>query len=208
MSHEAFYPMLLAELPGCPLPLVRSALNRSAAEFCAASLAWQEDLDPIQVATGIAEYELDLPADSQLVVIRKGELKINGRPLLPISNASAVNPSVTGSPTHYFQRGYGAVGLYPNPSDATGLLMTVRAVLKPTATASSLPAILADRYYEGVSEGAKAILKRMPGKAWSDPAGAALSYQLQKTEAAKARISNEAGFVAGSMSMTPRKYGR
>lgn len=206
-KHDALYPLILAEVPGCPLMTVKTALNRAAADFCTGSLAWQEDLDPIFVAAGIAEYDLDVPAGSQLVVIREGEVKLNGRKLLPIKAPAAIDPAVTGLPSHYAQRDYGALLLYPKPTEAAGSL-TVRAVLKPTLTATTLPDILIDRYYEAVTEGAKAFLKRMPNQPWTDPPGAATAYALHSRRTAEARVSAEMGLVAGSMQMKPRAYGR
>ena len=206
-THDVFYPLILAEAPGCPLMTVKTMINRAAAEFCDKSLAWQSDLDPIPLVSNVSEYALTLPADSQLVVIREGEIKLNGKRLTAIHTPEAIDPAVTGTPSHYAQRTFTEVLLYPKPVDVSGLLLTVRAVLKPTLTAATLPDVIANRYYEAITEGAKAFLKRMPNQPWSDPAGAATAYQLFGIKTAEARISAEMGNVAGSMTMKPRLYG-
>lgn len=206
-SHESLYPLITIEAMGCPAMAIDTAINRAAAEFCAGSLAWQEDLDAIYLSNGVAEYDLDLPRGSQLVVIRAGEVKIGGRALIAHMAPERIDPSVTGNPSHYYQRGYGSIALYPKPADSAGQMLTVRAVLKPTLTTTTLPDVLVDRYYEAIAEGAKAILKRIPNQPWSDPAGAGPAYQLFKQKTAEARISSEHGNVAGSMKVRPRRYG-
>lgn len=204
-QHDALYPLILAETPGCPLPMVRTAINRAAADFCTNSLAWQADLSVIPVTAGVAQYSLLLPDDADLVVIREGAARLSGRKLKSL-DYSLIVPGVTGLPTHIAQASYGAVVLYPEPTDSA--VLTIRATLKPTITALSLPEDLVSRYHEAISEGAKAILKRMPNQPWSDPQGAATAYALHTKRTAEARISVEMGRMGGSMQMKPRAYGR
>ena len=60
---------------------------------------------------------------------------------------------------------------------------------------------------EAIASGALAILKRMPGNAWTDPQGAVTAYQLFQLRKAEARIEYESGRVAGSLRVTPRRFG-
>jgi len=204
---ETFYPMIAPEVLGCPSIAIDSAIIRAAAEFCEKSTAWREMLASMTLIDGIAQYALTLPADSRLVVIREREVRLNGQVLTPVSNPALLSPTATGVPTHYAQRGHDVLILYPIPSSADGMTLTVFAVLAPKLSASTLPDILADRYYEAISEGAKAILKRMPNQPWSDPARAADHYALFKTKTAEARIDFEYGLVAGSLTVKPRPFG-
>jgi len=204
---EALYPLIVPEVMGCPSIAIDSAIIRAAAEFCEKSTAWREQLAPITVQDGTAEYALTLPAGSRLVVIRKGEAKLNGKALDTIQNAADIRPERTGVPSSYAQRGHGAVILYPTPANATGQILAIYAVLAPTLTATSLPSLLLDRYYEAISEGAKAILKRMPNQPWGDPARAADHYRLFQVKTAEARIEQEHGLVAGNLTVKPRAFG-
>ena len=204
---DALYPLIAPEVLGCPSIAIDNAIVRAAAEFCEKSTAWREQLPDITVTDGVAEYALTLPAGSRLVVIREREAKLNGKPLLPMQNAAQIRPEQVGIPSQYAQRGHGAVILYPTPANATGQVLSIYAVLAPTLTATSLPAVLVDRYYEAISEGAKAILKRMPNQPWSDPARAADHYRLFQVKTAEARIDFEHGLVAGSITVKPRVFG-
>ena len=150
---------------------------------------------------------LTLPAGARLVVIREREAKLNGKALTPIQNPAAMSVTRTGFPSHYAQRGLDSVILYPTPVSVAPASLEIYAVLAPKITATTLPDILADRYYEAISEGAKAIVKRMPNQPWSDPARAADHYALFKTKIAEARIDFEYGLVAGSLTVKPRPFG-
>lgn len=188
-KHDDFYPLLLVELPGCPIPTIKLALNRSASRFCEKSKAWREKLDPITAVVGTTEYEIDLlPADSRLILI--DQVWLDGREM---------------DPSLYEKSTLTLLKLTTAPS-AAGTL-EVLAVLAPTLDAQSLPDVLADRWYEGVSEGAKAFLKKIPNQPWYDPTGAATAEQLFISKAAEARIESETGFVRGSMRTTPRAFG-
>lgn len=204
---DNLYPLIVAEVMGCPSITIDSAILRAAVEFCEKSTAWRELLNPITLQDGVAEYPLPIPSDARLVVIREREVRLNGQVLTPVMNPALLSPTATGVPTHYAQRGHDVLILYPIPSSADGMTLTVFAVLAPKLSASTLPDILADRYYEAISEGAKAILKRMPNQPWSDPARAADHYRLFQTKTAEARIEFEHGLVAGSLTVKPRPFG-
>ena len=206
-AFSAFYPMVAPDVMGCPSIVMDSAILRAAIEFCEKSTAWRQMLASMTLIDGIAQYALTLPADSRLVVIREREVRLNGQVLTPVSNPALLSPTATGVPTHYAQRGHDVLILYPIPSSADGMTLTVFAVLAPKLSATTLPDILADRYYEAISEGAKAILKRMPNQPWSDAARAADHYRLFQTKTAEARIEFEYGLVAGSMTVKPRPFG-
>ena len=206
-SIETLHPMIAPEVMGCPSIVIDNAVLRAAVEFCEKSTAWRVLLDPIPLVDGTAEYALPLPADSRLVVIREKEVKLGGHALMPVSDPAILSQTRTGVPSHYYQRTHGAVVLYPTPASADGLALTIFAVLAPKLSATTLPDILTDRYYEAISEGAKGILKRMPNQPWSDPARAADHYRLFQVKTAEARIEFEHGLVAGSMTITPRSFG-
>lgn len=206
-SIETLHPLVAPEVLGCPSITIDSAILRAAIEFCEKSTAWRELLDPITVVDGTAEYALPIPTDARLVVIREKEVRLNGVMLEPIKNAAEMNPTKAGTPSHYAQRSHDALILYPSPLGIGTQTLTVFAVLAPKLTATALPDILVDRYYEAISEGAKAILKRMPNQPWSDPARAADHYRLFQVKTAEARIDFEHGLVAGSLSVKPRVFG-
>lgn len=205
-KHEDLYPLILVEAPGCPLPLVQHALNRAAIDFCRLSLAWQEELDAIALRPGVWRYDLDAPAQAQIVVLQS--VKLGTRDLVGVADArNATNWGVaSGEPVRYgLLPGWNEIAVDPAPAEAASLTLT--AALAPNLTATSLPDLLVDRHFEAISEGAKAVLKRMPNQAWSDPATAQLHAAVAAKGAHDARVANEYGRVVGSLSVTPRRFG-
>lgn len=204
--HEVFYPMLLSEAPGCPRPALNLAINRAAAEFCQRSLAWQVRLEPIDVVAGTFQYDVEPPANSRLVTPMS--VHLDDREILPFQDANSrrVLGQQPGDPTHYrVDVGWRTISLDPAPiRDGT---LDVLAAFAPQVDARNLYDDLADRYYEAIVEGAKAIIKRMPNKPWSDPKGAADSYALFGMWCDHARAEAEAGFSPGNITVTRIEFG-
>lgn len=205
-KHSDFYPLILPAVPGCPYMTVDLAISRAAIDLCDQGRVWEESLDALTLISGIDAYELDLPAGAVLVCVRN--VRLDARPLQLITSwtdfeGRAAQP---GQPTHYAMRGNELV-VYPAPHQSGGRV-TLVATLKPTFNATSLPDVLLQTHMGTVAEGAKAYLKEMTGAAWFDPSGFALASQRFRESVSRARINVEHGFSAGSLSITPRRYGQ
>lgn len=205
-KHSDFYPLILPAVPGCPYMTVDLAINRAAIDLCDQGRVWEESLDAMTLIGGIDAYELDLPAGAVLVCVRN--VRLDARPLQLITSwtdfeGRAAQP---GQPTHYAMRGNELV-VYPAPHQSGGRV-TLVATLKPAFNAPTLPDVLLQTHMGTVAEGAKAYLKEMTGAAWFDPSGFALASQRFREGVSRARINVEHGFAAGSLSITPRRYGQ
>lgn len=205
-KHSDFYPLILPAVPGCPYMTVDLAINRAAIDLCDQGRVWEEALDALTLINGIDAYELDLPAGAVLVCVRN--VRLDARPLQLITSwtdfeGRAAQP---GQPTHYAMRGNELV-VYPAPHQSGGRV-TLVATLKPAFNATNLPDVLLQTHMGTVAEGAKAYLKEMTGTAWFDPSGFALASQRFRESVSRARINVEHGFAAGSLSITPRRYGQ
>ena len=205
-KHADFYPLIMPAVPGCPYMTVDLAINRAAIDLCDQGRVWEESLDAMTLISGIDAYELDLPAGAVLVCVRN--VRLDARPLQLITSwtdfeGRAAQP---GQSTHYAMRGNELV-VYPAPHQSGGRV-TLVATLKPAFNATSLPDVLLQTHMGTVAEGAKAYLKEMTGAAWFDPSGFALASQRFRESVSRARINVEHGFAAGSLSITPRRYGQ
>lgn len=202
----SFYPYILPECMGAPIPLVDSAILRATREFCTHSTAWRVDLDPVPLANSISDYDLDLPTGSQLVVIL--DVKLDGTPLWPIEGTDGIEVTGSTSQPRYTQQTLDQIHLTPEPAGlATGAALSVRAALKPTLDATSIEDFLFDEYVEDLARGAKAILKRIGGKAWTDINGGEADYAQFKQAYHGARIRAEQGSVRSSLRARPVKFG-
>lgn len=201
MAHEDLYPLIIPEVLGAPTMSVDLAINKAAWEFCQDSLAWQVDLDPITVRAGKDIYDLELTCDALLVVMTS--VKLDGREQAGIcTGKQGQNSSATG---HQAPLSWVEVQLFQTPAQAGSL--SVRVALKPKMTSDNLPCILTERYCDVLAEGAKAQLKRMTNKAWSDPQGAVACYQMFRRLTNEARISAEVERTRGPLRVTPLRFG-
>lgn len=205
--HDELYPLVLLEAPGCPLPIMNMAINRAAREFCEKSRVWQEWLDDVTASPGVYRYDIDVPRDSSVVVLNT--VRCGRRALTPEhdNRASRQWGVVDGEPLAYAVTP-GRAEIIIDPVPVAVETISINAALQPTLTAAALPDVVVQFHFEAVAEGAKAILKRMPNRPWSDPAGAAIAEQIFSQKAAEARIEAEYGRVVGSMRATPRAFGQ
>lgn len=206
-SLADFYPLILPECMGAPLPAVDSAIVRAAIRFCEQSLVWDVELDPIRPGSGVADYDLDLPRDSALVNLT--EVKLDGTPLRPIASLASYASSGDGSaPIGYMQPTMTEIRLVPTPPAGYGdHRLTVRAALKPDRNPNSIDDSLFNEWADGIAAGARSTLKRQPGKAWTDLQGATIDASEFATEVLQARSRALHGHVRGSLSIRPVTLG-
>lgn len=178
VAWEEFLPEVLLEVDDCPQALAVSAIRNAAITLCKKSRVWREYLDAITVKTGQADYELDQPTDTNIVMVvsarcgadpnkidMKGPFseKHLDRDLPGWRNYTANIPSV------FLFDGTITMTLVGTPTEDITNGLLVRVALKPTTTASEGPDILLADYHEAIGYGAKARLMAMPEKEWSNP---------------------------------------
>ena len=206
MTHEDFYPLILPDVPGCPLPTLDMAINRAAREFCTRALVWREQAWPVALRAGEWRYDIDPDLDAGVVVLNS--VRLDGRLLDPFTDPRAIVPwgSRSGAPGRYaVSADAEQIYLDPTPSEAGQLILNV--VLRPLLRATSLPDVL-ERYSEGLAEGVKFRLLRLPNQSWTDSNGSMVALQLFEKAMSEARIETETGHVVGSLRVTPRAFGR
>jgi len=121
MKLEAFYPHVLPEVPGCPDPLLNSRLIASAAEFCRETLSWNEVQDPIVLADGVSDYELETPTGAYVESVLS--VTIGSRKLIPAAEGF-VGTSTSVEPVYYNTSDYGVLRVYPTPKSLDPVTVT------------------------------------------------------------------------------------
>lgn len=203
-THDALYPLILPDVPQCALPMVDTAINRAAQEFCRDSLCWA-DTQTVSLLPNLREYAITVPASADLVVVRRAS--IDKRVMRGEPNAQEIidRREGFGEPAIYAVLGS---TLYVTPTpNVSGKSISLLCAFAPRFTAATIPDVLVGRYAEAIAAGALAILKRVPAKDWTDPQGAVTAYQIFQLRKAEARIEFEGGRVAGSLRVTPRRFG-
>lgn len=202
MLVDAFFPMVLPDVIGCPDPMLQQQIMMAAHHFCTETGVWSEIQDPIKLQAGVTEYEIDAPSKDAYVA-RVSGVWLNNLKLEP---EQLKKPKVEGvKPTGYHtSRARSTITL--NGSPLAGDILVVRAVYAPSLQSKNLPDFLMERYADAIASGAKHRLMAMPGKDWSNPSISQF-YRTQYDGAlTDARIEMERGSVPGSLRVKPRPF--
>ena len=208
---DTLFPLLLPSLPECPLDTVRSAVRRAAADFCRQSTAWRTLLDPVLLQTGVRDYPLATPDDTEVALLcnvytPQGELV--GKSLDHISSAIPDWAEAIGQPRFFNSLDYAAASLYPAPAaHLEGVSYIVRVALSPKRSIEDLPTLLTERHDEALVEGALARLYAMAGRPWTQLAQVASRQAAFDRLTVAARIAVEHERVRGSICVKPRRFG-
>ena len=207
---DVFLPHILPDVAGCPAFTARLAIIEAAIELCTDSGAWTETLDLIYTSAGTHSYELDLPKDARALLITNvwapsGEL--TAKSVTEIARLVPDWQSAKGTPAYFNQQNWTEFRVYPIPNSPESAALTVRAQLAPTRAASTLPDFMADRHFQGIVSGALARLMLKPAQAWSNPQLAAYHKTEFRLACGNAKVEIFHDRVAGSMRVTPRRFG-
>lgn len=163
-TWDDWFPVVMVHAPSAPDPLVRQALRLASREFFRKTRAWVEWLDAeATTTTASEEHDFDLPPQTDLLRIEKATA--DGRPI-------AVR-SFRQWPADWMRHGDGGdsavisrdlVSFHIVGGVQAGVKIQIQASMIPTLNATGLPDHLANRFYEAITEGAKATLLMTPGE--------------------------------------------
>jgi hypothetical protein len=176
--YTAFLDYVLPETPGCTNEVALLALKNTVIDFCEKSLIHQVDHDPITLAKGIIDYDLEPLKDTLVTKIIKVYYK--DQPLNPIApddigDGTFYNRFYQGAqipegpPQGYFQKDARTVSVVPFPRETERLALTMRVALKPTRSASQVTDFLFEEYAETIGHGAISRLALSKNKPYYDP---------------------------------------
>lgn len=199
MNLEDLAHFVLPSVPGCPDSTLLHNLRQAAIEFCARTLAWQQDLDTITSVGNTQSYALVLPASSALVkllafTVDGGEAFVvtpeKGRQL--VLNDSGRDVAWTNDRVN--------VKVHPTPV-AAGVIYGFKAALKPTQAATAIADSVGEHYAREIAAGALAGLLDMANVAWADPAKAAQSREHFNDRISTVSAQVAKGFSRGAQNV-------
>jgi len=207
---DVFLPHILPSVIGCPDFSARSAVVEAAIEFCTRSHGWTETLDLLYLSKGNHSYELDLPMDARLVMVKnvwaaRGEL--TSKTMDEITRELPDWQSARGDPRFYNQLNWEELRVYPTPNRPESAPLLVRAALAPKRTATTFPDSFADRNFQTIASGALARLLIVPGQAWTNPPLAAYHKNEFDKAIGDVKVEMFHDRVAGSTRVAPRRFG-
>lgn len=171
-AWSLFYPDVLPELPGAPVPMVDHWLRNAAIEFCERSKAHVVTLDPITSVADQMAYVIALDADTELVelvAVRWLDEKLTPKSPHFLEEKYDDWESETGTPEHYTQVDTENVMLVPAPGTAETDGIRIRAAIKPGIAATGVHDWLFSQYRPAICAGAKAKMMAQLDKPWSKP---------------------------------------
>lgn len=175
-SWSSLIPDVVPFVPGCPDPMIEQEIRSAAIEFFQRTRAWVEWLEPFQSQPGAIDYDLDLPAASEVVRIERATR--DGRPLDVVGFRTLMaDPSLAESYGPMALTSSDRVTVTLSQPSGIGSRIQVQVSLMPTRTASGVGDTLMSKHRDAIAEGAKYRLMRMPGP-MNQPASAEDARQL------------------------------
>ena len=186
---ERFVDFILPGVPGCPEKTIRNQVLESGIRFCHTSQVWEVPQTK-SVAANATTVELTPPANSAITAIAYVE-KVNG----DYNKEQFEDFEWDDLNTLTFTRRIMAA-----------MTLNVFVALVPTRTATALPDILFNTWFEGVKGGAENRLFIMEGKPWFNPKLAQTAHYLYGGSVADAKIQTIKKHDSGKRRRAKREY--
>ena len=208
VAWEGYLREVMPDVAGCPIRVAENAIRNAAIEFCNNSRVWRDSVTDVPIVQGTSEYTLVPPTDSEIISTYYAKFSDSNIPLptIPEQHLARGRQNPTQQKPKWFHAGSPPViELFWVPDAAYTL--EVKAILKPTKASTLGPDFLYNDWLEEISHGAKARLKSMSGRIWSDKT----SVKFHRREFIKgwteARIRDTKSNVQSSTRLKPGYFG-
>lgn len=213
---ETLVPRVSRRVLGCPQTAMINALRDAAINLCEQADVWTFSVDDIVVFKNIAQYELQLPKDAEIVRVSGvsfggTQMQIRTADWLDANRPGWRNDTGTPDACHiemdddrYFLR------VTPKPTKTEKDIerrVAIGFVLKPTSDATELDDFMVARYRDTIVAGALTQLYELPDRPWSDERRAAAFAGEFRAGVTAARSDVLRGFTDEPLSVQPREFG-
>lgn len=203
VPYTSFLPYVLPYVMGCSEPLAVQAVRDICIEFAEHTLITTATLDPMPLIAGIDTYDLD--ATPGTVVQQITQAWIDGDRLTVIS-ADSLETRVEmfnrtfpdankepGRPSALMQNPDNTFTLNAIPGETVNGAITIRALVKPTRTSSTVDTLIFNDYAPAIGAGAVAKLMNIPNEPFSNPGMAPVHDSVYLRARHQARIRANKG---------------
>jgi len=171
MNYKDMVSLLPYHIAGCPEFVVEKAIKDAVLSFCKRSGAYRATLDPIMTVSGLVEYDVDLPKNTNIAEVHS--VTLAEKEIAPDTEQGAThaNPqwrTEKSTPTHYIRPSNKVLYLAPVPIKS-GDNVTLHASLKPSLSATSISTSFVEDYVDGIMAGALANLFNAHDMPWANP---------------------------------------
>jgi hypothetical protein len=164
---DAFLPLILPYVPGCPDATAKDHAIKAGRIFCSKTRCWAYETAIVLTQPGVTTYALDID-DGEMERVRLLSASIDGRPLTVLDARDGRSLAREGGyscDSVWLDNGTD-VGFLPAPT-VGGAKLVLQIAVKPALTATEWPDELAE-YLDDVAHGAISSLTAMPRVAWRD----------------------------------------
>jgi len=179
IALKSFRPEVMVEVPGCPTPMIDSAVRQAVIEFCDFTFTWQREAVAADIQTDPDKFVYLLPEEARIVTLGFQQTGCHSK----ISERGRCIAS-----WHYTADDT-AVVITVSPAGVADEDVNFAFALKPTQDAQNVPKNVYRDNLSAIASGAKARLLAMPGKSWSNPQLSA--YYKDEFERAKRKEKAE-----------------
>lgn len=169
---DLFLPYLQPWLSAVPEPLARSALLRAAREFCERTSICEVTAGPLNAAAGQADFPFTVPADLEVVRLKRawwGTTELLQVTPEEVDSPLAYTPTAggqsrsSGAPNAIWLSAPLTATVSPLPDKALTGALTLRLIVRPSLSATTVPDELLNTWMEGVVAKAALTIAGMPG---------------------------------------------
>lgn len=221
-----------AGAPGAADEVITEYLGKSAREFCRRTAAWRTACAPVTIKAAEAEYPFTFPPETlplrpveanyqaptatvprPIGIVTDDQLRDGGGGGYSVDTFGFLGGGVdwrtrTGSPRAvYHDENNLRIRLFPIPTttDAGGMLRLWFSLL-PQRGVEELPEWMADRYFEALADGAKALLLMIPKRNWSDATRGEFHQERFNKAVLAAQVERAQGFTNAPLTVQPRTH--
>jgi len=191
-TWDAFYKFCQQDLPGCTSFAAANELRNAAQEFFERTKVWRVDLDPVTTNASEDTYEFDI--DECQLLVKVMSAKLDDQDLVLLQPGDEITMSGTASILVLDQTQF---VLMTQPGARQKVY--VKAIMKPSHTATGIDDRIFDQYAEAIGHGAKARLMNKPGKTYSSPALAAQEREMFESAIAKTLMQAAKGYSSAPL---------
>lgn len=192
MLWNEFFPYVLPNVIGCPIPIAEQHVRLAAIEFCRRTGCWQKTLDPVN--TNGIDNLIEMFPDTNTQINKVKAVAVGGIDWPLVDSVSGLALIRSGSQQSFCFTQDNKI-LQIQPLQENGIPVLIDAVLTPTITSPSIDNVIAYDYMSDIAMGAAASILRIPKQDWSDPLAAQSFQQQFNSRIATASAKVARGFV-------------
>lgn len=235
MTFDDLLPYVLPHAPGCPAPTAEHHLRQAAIKFCVETLAWKyrtnfitsqapatgaalivtgdtlttTDGEPVNVASvtdGLmrTNYAIALPTDAVLVKILRATSEGEKVNIVTPDEGEDMRDDGIGNDS-VWSEDLMTVDVAPTPT-TVGVRIDLKVALRPSETATTLPAEITNQHAQAIADGALAGLLNITGTTWRDESRALLAGERFERAIDRAGRRAAKGYGRGGHYVQPLNF--